>query len=114
MMYGMWSPTTSTGSWSIRSKKQAGPFSAPSEAASTIQTMNSSPSAPQPQQPSKLPLPERADTAQEESPSVIDLSKIPLEEQMKWDSDYLPENRAKLESVILNPAYRDQAPGPDR
>lgn len=76
--------------------------------------MNPSPFPPEPPPPPKSTLPEHVDTVEEEESSVIDLSEIPLEEQMKWNSDYLPENRAKLESVILNPAYRAQAAGPDR
>jgi len=59
-----------------------------------------------------LPLP--ANMAPAASPSVIDLSVLSIEEQMKINADYLPENRAKLESVILNPIYQAQAPGPDQ
>jgi hypothetical protein len=50
--------------------------------------------------------PTAATTAQEESPSVIDLSELILEEQMKINADYLTENRIHLESAILNPLYR--------
>lgn len=39
------------------------------------------------------------------SETVTDLSKLSLDELRKINADYLPENRAKLESVILNPFY---------
>jgi hypothetical protein len=46
-----------------------------------------------------------ATTAPAASPSVVDLTTMPLEEQRRINADYLPESRYKLESVILNPYY---------
>jgi hypothetical protein len=58
------------------------------------------------------PAPARPATATEAlaTETVTDLSLLSLEE-LRWiNADYLPENRSKLESVILNPDYMPPPP----